>query len=168
MKYAGKWAFSTTTKTRKLPSDQSIHFFPNGWDHSLCERIGINFGKFSKAKKKTHFVWITKKDSIPPHSHCKRCTNRLEYYFKHGKIDEAKLYGATKPKPLQREIAFEHELKNFNVLNDRFTLIPQGISCAEPGCDETGGTFIKKDETIETHQHFCYKHNHTIKEAITA
>ncbi len=168
MKYTGKWAFSTTTKTRKLPSDEMIHFFPNGWDYSLCERKGLQIGKFSKAKKKIHFVWIFKKDPRIPHSHCKSCTNRLEYYFKHGKIDEPKGYGTTKLKPLQREIVFELENKNFNELNDGFTLVHEGVTCAEPGCNEIGGTFIKKDETIETHQHFCSKHNARVQEAITA
>ena len=168
IKSLGEWGFkSQNPNSGRLDANQYAHFFPTDGDKSLCGAHSISAIENSEAKKKSKLVFIDEKELDFPYAKCKHCEKVFSFFEKYGKTktdyyEDNKTYNQP-----QTVIESERNIQDSEKLNDGFIQIPEGITCSKPGCDETGGTYIKTDESIASQPHFCIPHNPIIKAVLS-
>ncbi len=164
IKPKGRWGFKSQHNTKVLPGHQFCHYFVNDRSTSLCGTVDIEELRASKSKSPYKLIFVKEQDIDFPYSKCKHCFHVLPHFLKTGKLKIELEEETRQSREFSQFTANEkkHD-EDFEKMPDAFIQVPKGVKCSHPGCPETGGTYIRKDESIISQEHYCIKHNPRIK-----
>ncbi|KKN75467.1 hypothetical protein LCGC14_0380880 [marine sediment metagenome] len=132
-----------------------FHFFPKGYDQSLCGKK-IPDPKYRRLRERDPTNFKNDKKI------CGNCKYAYGFYKKLG-------YPSFSEKNAPPKEVSKHQLIRklkkliFRSSNPPELKILVPATCAEPGCNKTGVTYVSPGEDGTTNLHYCIDHNIRIK-----
>jgi len=132
-----------------------FHYYEKNIQHSFCGTL------ISDIPKKRLYI-DPKAFKTQKYRPCFYCVKQLKEFKITGIIprNKSKENPNTALPKITRQIP-TYKKKQLKLKPEMY--IQVSANCSYPNCPETGVTYIKEDENITTHHHFCIKHNPRIK-----